>query len=193
MNGKRRCDVSLILIIMSTTTKYFFVDLQGFTEFKKLILKELCILECETTSGFVNMCANDKIHHYIFKPPFEWKQLNSKARTQALWLKCFHHGFSWNSGDTEYSEIESVLYKTLTKETRTPIVYVKGAEKVKWFNHFTGGKFECVNLDKRGCAVNLSDLEHKIYFTNKHCRKHDTSLHCALQNVHILHEWILMH
>lgn len=176
---------------MSTTSKYFFVDFQGFIEFKKFILKELCILECEFARD--GMCVDDKIHHYIFKPPFDWKHLNSKSRTQALWLKCFHHGFSWNSGDIDYSEIETILHNILTRETSTPKVYVKGAEKVEWFNHFTGGKFKCISLDKLGCAWNLSDLEHKKCLTNKHCGKHDTSLHCALQNVDILHEWISMH
>lgn len=173
---------------MSATSKHFVVDLQGFIEFKNLILKELCILEYSNDRR-INV-VNKEFHHFIFKPPFEWKQLNQNAQSQALWLKCFYHGFSWNHGEIEYSEIESVLRKTLTKETNTPVVYVKGAEKVEWFNHFTIGNFECINLDGLGCALNLSNLEQKKWFTHQHCRKHDTSLHCALQNADILHNWL---
>lgn len=173
---------------MCETTKNFFLDLQGFVEFKNFTLKELAILECEADRS---VCARDKVHHYIFKPPFECKHLHRGNRLQALWLKCFHHGFSWNSGDTEYSEIESILYKTLTKETITPTVYVKGSEKVEWFNRLTNGLFNCINLENLDCALNLSNLEHKKRLTNIHCGKHDTSLHCALQNVDILHRWKL--
>lgn len=178
---------------MSVASKYFVLDVQGFVEFKYFTLKELCILECEDNGNGVvdvNSCANHKSHHYIFKPPFEWKHLSYKARTHALWLKCFHHGFSWNSGDTEYSEIELILHQILTKETDTPIVYVKGVEKVEWLNQFTKGQFEFIDLEKLGCAIPLSDLENKKDFTHKHCGKHDASLHCALQNVDILHQWI---
>lgn len=180
--------LSLDSTTMSATSKYFVVDLQGFIEFKNLILKELCIMEYSNDSR-INIVEKE-FHHFIFKPPFEWKQLNQNARSRALWLKCFHHGFSWNSGEKDYSEIESVLRETLTKETNTPIVYLKGAEKVEWFNHFTKGKFECINLDRLGCALNLSNLEKKKWLTHQHYRKHDTSLHCALQNVDILHNWL---
>lgn len=173
---------------MLVTSKYFVVDLQGFIDFKNLILKELCISEYSNDRK-INV-ANKKIHHFIFKPPFKWNRLNQNARSRALWLKCFHHGFSWNSGEIEYSEIESVLRETLTKETNTPIVYVKGAEKVEWFNHFTRGKFDCINLERLGCTLNLSNLEKKKLFPHQHCRKHDISLHCALQNVDILHNWL---
>lgn len=175
---------------MSAASKSYIIDLQGFVEAKNFILKELCILECFIDKcGAVNMCANDKFHHYIFKPPFGWKDLDQNARIKALWLKCFHHGFSWSSGDTEYSEIESIFDKILKKHTISPTVYVKGAEKIKWFNHFTKGKFSCINFEELGCDVNLSDFDDTKRFINKHCGKHDVSLHCALQNVNILHSY----
>lgn len=173
----------------TTTTRTFFVDLQGFLDFEKnFILKELCILECRDN----RFCANnEQIHHYIFKPPYAWAQLTKRVREQALWLKCFHHGFSWNSGDSEYSEIDSIFNKILMREeTFKPIVVVKGAEKVKWFKRLTNDIFECVDMNNLGCNINLSDLEFKKKLSTKHCNRHDSSLHCAQQNVDILHNWL---
>lgn len=173
---------------MSSGSKTFFADLQGFTGSGKFYLKELGILECDKFESNEFKCVNDKVHHHIFKPPFEWKKLSVSAQTQALWLKCFHHGFSWNHGDTEYSEIESVINGILTNKTDT--VYVKGAQKVFWFNYFTKGKFNCVNIEDIGCVYNLKSLERVTELTTKHCHKHDASLHCALQNIDILHYWL---
>lgn len=172
---------------MPDASKRYFIDFQGFTEIKNFILKELCILECsDLRSDTVNVCEK-KIHHYIFKPPFEWNQLSQNARTYALWLKCFHHGFSWKSGDTEYSEIETIFDQILKKDANITAIYVKGAEKIEWFKMFTKGKFACFDIDEMNCSVNLSDLEHKKCITDKHCHRHDASLHCALQNVDVLH------
>lgn len=178
---------------MSATSKVFFVDLQGFIESKKFILKELCILECKNNlSSSVNDCVDDKIHHHIFKPPFNWKHLSAKARTQALWLKCFHHGFSWNAGETEYSQIAKIFHTILSKELTLPTVYVKGAEKVEWINCLTNGEFNCINLEQVGCTQNVKELKQGSSFNNSfHCCKHDISLHCASQNVNSFHNWYI--
>lgn len=173
---------------MGVKPSYFYADLQGFTESNNFYLKELCILECDNNrSNINNIHTGDKFHHYIFKPPFEWKQLSPDARLRALWLKCMHHGFSWNHGDIDYSKIESIITNVLNNNTGTPIVFVKGDQKVTWFNNFTRGAFSCINIEDLGCIHNLNSLKLKNSLSSKHCRQHDKSLHCALENVDILH------
>lgn len=181
--------------IMENKSNTFFVDLQGFTEAGRFYLKELCILEClddkcEEQDVNIQQEHDNKIHHYIFKPPFSWSWLGPEARTRALWLKCFHHGFSWNHGDTEYSKIESTINTILANRSDTATVYVKGDQKVVWFNHFTRGKFKCLNIEDLGCTINLRSLRSEKEMNIKHCGKHNALLHCAQENVDLLHEWL---
>lgn len=189
---------------MDSRSNTFFVDLQGFHVSGRFYLKELCILECNglTCHALYNKKTDsdsdadddwkhpgEKIHHYIFKPPFEWSRVHADARKVALWLKSFHHGFSWNDGDTDYSEIETIITKILTKHPGTPTVYVKGYSKLVCFNNFMKGKFRCIDLNDMGCSFNLRNLEDKKSHSAKHCHRHNESLHCAIQNVDILHFW----
>lgn len=180
---------------MENNSNTYFADLQGFTEAGHFYLKELCILEClddkcEKTDVNVLKCQDNKIHHYIFKPPFKWTWLGPEARTRALWLKCFHHGFSWSHGDTDYSEIETTINTILTNRSDTATVYVKGDQKVVWFNRFTRGKFNCSNIEDLGCTTNLRSLRSEKEINSKHCKKHNSLLCCAQENVDLLHGWL---
>lgn len=179
---------------MADKSNIFFVDLQGFKESGKFYLKELSILECDDNrSGpmpAICHCEHDKLHHYIFKSPFSWKRLSADARTLALWLKCYHHGFTWNHGDVEYSDIESTIDDVLRCKPGAAKVFVKGDQKVVWFNHFTRGKYDCVNIEDLGCTPNLRNLKGEAEIISKHCGKHDSLLHCAQQNVDLMHHWL---
>lgn len=189
---------------MASRSNTFFVDFQGFHVSSKFYLKELCILECNglTCHDLYNKKTDsvpddddsdhpgEQIHHYIFKPPFDWDRVPADSRKVALWLKSFHHGFSWDDGDIDYSEIETIITKILTKNPGTPTVYVKGYSKMVCFNNLMRGRFSCIDLEDTGYYnFSLQSLEDKKNHSAKHCHRHNESLHCALQNVDILHFW----
>lgn len=179
---------------MEDITNIYFADLQGFTVDGKFYLKELSILECTISrpcgSAEIEDAQDKRHHHHIFKPPFEWKKLEVEDRKRALWLKCFHHGFSWNDGDTEYSEIETTINTILKNKPGNVEVYVKGGRKVEWFHYFTRGKFVCTNIENIGCCANLRVLVGDEALERSHCQSHDKSLLCAQQIVDSMHYWL---
>lgn len=181
---------------MTVKSNIYIVDLQGFTDFdnnNKFYLKELSILkhesgekdnECSVTTDLSDL------HHYIFEQPFEYRKLSVETRLRALWLKCFHHGFSWNCGVIKYTEISTIIDNILTNDSLPLTIYVKGGHKVVWFNHLTQGKYNCINIEDIGCVIGLRSFECKEELVIKHCHQHNVSLHCTQQNVCIINHWL---
>lgn len=158
--------------------EYLIVDLQGFkVNQNKFILKEICIWK------------RDRIHHFIIKPPFDWKYLSKRSKQQAVWLKKNYHGLDWTDGITTFSELIEQIKPLFEK--RNLIVFVKGEEKIEWLKKL----FQCfklnsiINLEHVDCEINLHDFEIKNVIFD-HCNYH--KLRCALQNVKMLSAWFKM-
>jgi len=175
---------------MERRNSVFFVDLQGFMDGHVFVAKEMCILSVNN-----NNSNNNKLYHYIFKPPYDWYILLKESRQQALWLKCFHHGFNWSEGFTDYFDIYSCIQPLLdTVGHMDAVIYVKGREKVEWLRTLCQYQdINCVNIEDVGCTINLNDVEYKSQVQEPHCHKHKKLLQCAYQNVLILQNWFKKH
>lgn len=171
---------------MTNKSNIYFVDLQGIVDRHTFILKELAIVECDDIRGSrpILGCTQHKTHHYIFKPPFEWKELHASTRLQAFKSKCFHNGFSWNSGDTSYSEIDEIIRRVIPEGSE---IYVLGERRKEWFKQLTAKKFKFKVWD------DIEVYHHQGTPTcerDNHCKKHSLSLHCARQNAWFLHFYV---
>lgn len=174
----------------------YMVDLQGFIiESNKFVLKELCIHECLMNKSSSVACENDVKHHYTFKPPFAWEELSDEDQKQVIWLTRFHHGYSWNEGVRDYSEIELIMENITLKESGTSIIYVKGDRKVGWFNVLTKNKFKCLNVEELGykyhdiCVCHICrGVSNKKALRKRHqCSRQN---HCAKSKVWNMHNYV---
>lgn len=77
---------------------------------------------------------NGKIsYHYVFKPPFPFKELPWELQKEAYWVVNFHHGIPWNDG---YESLEN-LQEILKEATQTAgIIYVKGKQKAEFLRKY---------------------------------------------------------
>lgn len=67
----------------------------------------------------------------VFKPPYSFEGLNSKAQRTARWLQRHHHCIRWGEGGVTYNED---LIRILCKPFA--ILYTKGLEKAKFLRRF---------------------------------------------------------
>ncbi|KAK9871689.1 hypothetical protein WA026_014139 [Henosepilachna vigintioctopunctata] len=96
---------------------YAIIDIQGFIINKKhFFTKELAILK------------NDRIAHFIFKQPFQFKHLPEEYKKPVMWLIHNHHCIKWETGFVQPWKLKSIL-TTLTNDIEK--IYVKGGEKAK--------------------------------------------------------------
>jgi hypothetical protein len=171
---------------MPGTERIAVLDIQGFRAEQQFIVKEL--------SFSILILSNiefDVDRHYIFRPPFEWKALNRKDRQTSLWLRTHYHGFTWNSGNTNYCEIAKCFEELLKKSTHNLVIFVKGKEKIQWLKNLCNDQNLVVrNLEELGCNINFND-EAIERMQPHHCRKHEIIKQCAKQNVEFLKEWVL--
>lgn len=168
---------------------YAFVDVQGFKDnFNRFILKE-----------FVFITRNITFHDFVFAPKI-W--LDESHQKQANWLTENYHGLNWNDGFSSFSE----FYKTIKPLLAQKVIYLKGEEKVKWFNYTFGPNrkikankidYKAINLETLGCTINLnqkfdSNGPYKFHPCKRHIglkNKKNPTFHCALQNALILSHW----
>lgn len=124
---------------MTVRSKEFFVDIQGFVVEDKFVLKELAILECDAdpARNYCSTSETHRTHHYLFKPPFEYAKLDARDRRSALLAKCFRHGLSWESGQTEYNQYQRIIREILTAENEEPQVYLMCGMKADMFCEIT--------------------------------------------------------
>lgn len=170
---------------MSGAERITVLDIQGFQVEQQFIVKELSF-----SILTLNNNTPDIDRHHIFRPPFEWKTLNSKDRKTSLWLRTHYHGFTWNSGNENYCEFANCIEELLRKNIYNLVIFVKGAEKIQWLRNLCNDQ----SLDVR----NLEDLGCNIYFSEEaiermhphHCGKHEVIKQCAKQNVEFLKEWM---
>lgn len=155
----------------------YFADLQGFISdihLNTFILKELCFMRMN----------REKVNHFIFRPPFPHTRLTSSAKKQSLYLTSFVHGFHWQTGFVDYSEILNCIEPLLLLEPNA-IVYVKGEQKVKWFKELCHGLvLDCRNIEDLGYKTKLT-----FSFLKPYCKYHNKIGLCAYQNAGSICDW----
>lgn len=154
----------------------FFVDIQGFisdVRSNTFILKELCFMQTN----------RENVNHYIFRAPFSYSRLTSAAKKQSLYLTSFVHGFYWQTGFVDYSEISKCI-EPLFWETDT-VVYVKGEQKVKWLKQLCHSSvLDCRNIEDLGYRTKLT-----FSFLKPYCKYHNKIGLCAYQNAGSISDW----
>lgn len=163
------------------------VDFQGFTSDNEYILKELYFTIFNYSNDTIENITNQ---YYIFKPPFEWRELSKGSRANALWLLAFHHGFYWNSGRENYCEIDNCIKPLLRNNL---VIFVKGFQKVQWLKNLctrNNTHLDVRNIEDLGCNIRLSNEANKLS-NSLHCCNHHKIKHCARQNAEILKNWLL--
>lgn len=157
------------------------IDLQGFKNNKNnFIIKEICILN------------HQMIHHYIVKPPYDWYNLSREKRKESIWLTNNYHGFHWNDGFLTYNELKQKIFPLVNLKNIK--IYTKGAQKVKWIRDLFKNQVNvhCINLENMGCNINLQEYKNKNVSWFQ-CNQHrNENSRCALQNVLILKDWMLI-
>lgn len=151
-----------------------FVDFQGFRGVNnEFILKEMAVL------------FNGYHQHFILTPPFHSNFLPSHLKRQAHWLREYHHGFTWDGGDTDFCKVKSYLRKKIKN-----VVYVKGREKKHWLQKLINNEnVEVINLeDLNYKCPNLKELKRIYPDITLKCWYHGKI--CALQNVYLLSRYI---
>lgn len=155
-----------------------FVDIQGFKDGKTFILKELCFVRGES------------VQHFIFKPPFKYNNLSIESKREAIYLTTLVHGFYWNEGKLDYSQIDKCFESLLLQQQveNNLIIYVKGMEKIRWLKELckSSSKLVCYNIEDIGCQKKKTTL---FDFVKPHCDSHARVGQCAYQNVMLLQEW----
>ena len=161
------------------------VDLQGFqSSGDEYVLKELYFSIFDYNNEIIE---NNTSRHYIFKQPFEWKHLERGYRANALWLSNFHHGFYWNDGDVNYSEIGNCITPLLRDKL---IIFVKGSQKILWLKDLCRNiHLDVRNIEDFNCNIRLSEESYNLS-NSLHCCKHRKIVSCARQNVEILKNWL---
>jgi len=143
----------------------FVVDMQGFKQpGGDYILKELAILPLDYDGEPLVR---------LFEPPFPWRRLSEKYKTENSWLECCYHGIPWNSGDWPYTKIGEIIKGTLAGARK---IFVSGGLKKKWLERF---RLPVRDIDELGYGTTQ---EEKLVTV---CPHHNGSFKatCALHNV----------
>lgn len=111
------------------------IEFQAFRGNKnEYIIKELVILDLTT----------NVVYPFMFKPPYPYKKLNSKAKRTNKWLIKSFHNITWNEGFTDYNEVDDVMYHFCTEFNR---IYTKGLEKRNWIQKYTTANVIDLKID----------------------------------------------
>lgn len=173
---------------ISSCSNIAVADLQGFfiEDFdNEFLVKELCFTILNNNDN------NNEYHHYIFTPPFEWQDLSRKCRESALWLRSYHHGFSWNEGQLRYIDRIDYIQPLLQENL---IILVKGRQKIQWLKEVCCNSkidvrdIEDIFADEPG-NYRLADEAYQLKNVH-HCGMHRIVKHCAKQNVKIIESWL---
>lgn len=174
---------------MTESVRIAFVDLQGFVVNNCFVLKELSFSIIQD-NGYQSIDDSPN-YHYIFAAPFSWKYLSDICKKRTSWLTAFHHGLYWTQEGTAYEEIANCIEPLLEKDL---IIYVKGEQKIGWLKELCYNPFlDCRNIEKLGLNIRLADICHRLHSSPFHCKKHNQSYQCALQNVKAIEKWYTSH
>lgn len=125
-------------------------------------------------------------HHFVFKPPFDYRELDEPARRQNAYNVNNINNLRWIEGNLPYSNVSSILWSSVqncpTKAIKTKII-VKGCQKKEFLlKYFDCDKttIEIIDLDM---GMSLAKIPNK--FTD--CEFHTNGeMRCAINNVYKL-------
>lgn len=83
-----------------------------------------------------------------FLPPYDEHTLSHEQRRQNRYVTGFIHGMGWSSGEYPYSSVTNKVREMLAGKR---MVYVKGAEKVKFLQPLAPFNTFVVNIECEGC------------------------------------------
>lgn len=152
----------------------FFVDMQGFNDGGKFIIKEL---------GIISEEENSRPLQYLFEPPRKFNELATKTRAGNLWITRNMHHLPWIVGDMPYGK----LNETLNDALKESVTFVKGSEK-KQFLHDRVEKCDVFDLGECEDCPSLSKLRSRD-FPCIRCPLNHGSSYCAYQTCQILKMW----
>ena len=161
------------------------MDVQGFLQpgprgGTVFVTKELALVDPKMTG---------KAEAIIFDPSCPWKDLPEPYQRFNSWLTRYEHGIPWNSGETPYSELVSVLREKLEN---VKVVFVRGHKKKCWLKALMGN-VNVINLNKvlnsslRNIKVTACwyKMFHKLVDNNK-----SNHHYCALENARRMRIWM---
>lgn len=125
-------------------------------------------------------------HHFVFKPPFDYRELDEQARRLNTYNVINVNNLGWDEGYLPYSNVSSVLMSSLQKNSqskksiKTKII-VKGHQKKEFLlKYLDDHSTEIIDLD---IGTSLSKIPNK--FTD--CQIHSKAeMRCAINNVYKL-------
>uniref|UniRef100_A0A8D9DUK0 Uncharacterized protein n=1 Tax=Cacopsylla melanoneura TaxID=428564 RepID=A0A8D9DUK0_9HEMI len=124
----------------------FVADIQFFRDNeKKIVLKSFAVSK---------LFDDDFIQYFVFKPPYNFEELNYLKRNEANHVTKYYHQMTWEEGYVNYDEIENIIRSTLKNASE---VLVKGDEKIKYLNKIME-KNICYNAENLSCP-NLKTLK----------------------------------
>lgn len=117
----------------------FIADIQFFRgNDKNIIVKSF---------SFCRLFDDDIVQHFIFKPPFEFQELDFLHRREAAHVTVNYHHLNWDDGFIEYEQAVPIIRSSLSGATE---IIVKGLEKEKYLNSILPRK-TCFNIENLDC------------------------------------------
>lgn len=107
--------------------------------------------------SFCKLYDEDIVQHFIFKPPFDFYELNLSKRREATHVTLNFHHLEWDDGLVEYQEAIPIIRSCLSHGDE---IFVKGLEKVTFLNSILPRKV-CYNIENLDCP------NFKVLKTNK--------------------------
>jgi hypothetical protein len=136
----------------------------------RFIIKELVILDLLTSI----------VYQFMFKAPFSFNCLTTKAKITNTWLtKHFHH-IGWYEGFISYSNVHSVMFHFCKQFSH---IYTRGQEKKNWIQRYTQGNVFDINV-----GIDFKYHINNICINAKDPKHGQT--HCALYNAYRLASYL---
>lgn len=136
--------------------KNAIVEFQAFKgNSNEFIIKELVILDLST--GIPN--------YFLFKPPFEFANLERKYAKTNNWCTKKYHFITWDEGFTHYGELDEIMYYYCSQYTT---LFTTGVEKCNWLRMYTTSRVVERNLSKELkekqnlLCISVKNPRHKI-------------------------------
>lgn len=108
---------------------------------KSIFMKELAFI-----------CGTSIVpNHFLFRPPFNIKELTNEACRTNVYCKNFVNGLDWEDGDVDYNEVESVLMPL----DEYKYIFVVGRDKKQFLQKYL--------------TTNIINLEDKIKLRTALC------------------------
>jgi len=165
------------VLTMEKRVKFVDQERSGVIEFQafkdnndKFIVKELAILDLST----------NVLYHFLFKPPYSFNSLNSKARRTNRWVTNYFSRINWLDGFISYNKFDSIMYRFCSK---FKTIYTNGEEKRAWIQMFTTSNVINYPISKDFLAS--KDVCCLAVANEKHANSN-----CAIKNAYRLSEYL---